>query len=46
MTKFFARANNNKGTHHNFREDQKLPNEACNQKCFHELYLQSDHNGI
>ena len=46
MTKFRARANNYKRTHHNFRKEQILSNQARNQKRFHEHYLQSDHNRI
>ena len=44
VTKFRARDNNYKRTHHNFRKEKKL--QARNQKRFHEHYLQSDHNGI
>ena len=46
MTKFRARANNYKSVHRNFQKGQILSNQACNQKLFHEHYLQSDHNGI
>ena len=46
VTKFRARANNYKGTHRNFRKQQKLLNQARNQKRFQEYYLQNDHNGI
>ena len=45
VTKFLARANNYKSIHPNFRNKQ-LPNQARNQKRFHEDYLQNDHNGI
>ena len=46
VTKFRAKANNCKSTSRNFRKEQKLSNQARNQKRFHERYLQSDHNGI
>ena len=46
MTKFRARANNYKSTHCNFQKEQKLKNQALNQKLFYEHYLQNDHNGI
>ena len=45
VTKFCTRANNYKSTH-NFRKEQILSNQACNQKRFHEHYLQNDHNRI
>ena len=32
--------------HRSFRKEQTLSNQACNQKRFHEHYLQNDHNGI
>ena len=46
VTKFRPRADNYKSTHRNFRKEQTLSNQACNQKRFHEHYLQNDHNGI
>ena len=46
VTKFCARANNYKSAHRNFPKEQKLSNQARNQKCFHEHYEQNDHNGI
>ena len=46
VTKFCARANNYKSMHHNFRKEQLLSHQACNQKHFHEHYLQNDHNEI
>ena len=46
VIKFCARANNYKSTHRNFRKEQILFDQARNQKCFHEHYLQNDHNGI
>ena len=46
MRKFRPRANNYKSTHHNFRKEQILSNQARNQKRFHEHYLQNDYNGI
>ena len=46
VTKFCARANNYTSTHSNFRKEQKLLNQAPNQKGFHKHYLQSDHNEI
>ena len=46
ITKFHARGNNYKSTHCNFWKEQILPNQARNQKRFHEHYLQNDHNGI
>ena len=46
VTKFRARANNYKSTHRNFRKEQKLSNQALDQKRFHKDYLQNDHNGI
>ena len=46
MTKFCARANNYESTHRNFQKEQILPNQARNQKRFHEYYMQNDHNGI
>ena len=46
VTNFRARANNYKSTHHNFRKEQILSNQARNQKRFHEHYLQYEHNGI
>lgn len=36
MTKFCTRANNYKSTHYNFRKEQKLSNQARNQKHLHE----------
>ena len=36
VTKFRARANNYKRTHRNFRKEQILSNQVCNQKRFHE----------
>ena len=45
VTKFCARTNNYKSTHHNFHKEQKLSNQACNQKRFHE-HLHNDHNRI
>ena len=41
----FDRANNYKSTHRNFWKEQKLSNQAPNQKRFNKHYLQSDHNG-
>ena len=46
MTKFCARAKNYKSMHRNFQKEQLLSNQACNQKRFHEHYLQNDHNEI
>ena len=46
VTKFRARANNYKSMHRNFRKEQRLSNQARNQKRFHGHYLQNDHNGI
>ena len=46
VTKFRARANNYKNTHHNFRKEQILSNQARNQKRFHERFLRKEHNGI
>ena len=46
MAKVYTRANNYKSTHRNSREEQKLSNQARNQKHFHKHYLQSDHNRI
>ena len=46
VAKFRARANNYKSTHCNFQKEQKLSNQARNQKRFYERYLQSGHNGI
>ena len=46
VTKFCTTANNYKSTHRNFRKEQILSNQARNQKCFHEYYLQNDHYGI
>ena len=46
MTKFCARPNNYESTHRNFRKEQKLSNQAHNQKRFHKHYLQNDHNKI
>ena len=45
VKKFHARVNNNESTHSTFRKEQKLSNQARNQKCFHKHYLQSDHIG-
>ena len=39
VTQFRARANNYRSKYHNFRKEQKLSNQACNQKRFHEHYL-------
>ena len=41
-----VKANNYKSTHHNFRKEQKLSNQTCNQQRFYKHYLQSDHNGF
>ena len=41
MTKFCARANNYKRTYRNFRNEQKLSNQAGNQKRFQEHSLQT-----
>ena len=46
VTKFCARTNSFKSTHHNFRKEQTLSNQARNQKRFHEHYLQNDRNGF
>ena len=46
MTKFCARANNYKRTYRNFRNEQKLSNQAGNQKRFQEHSLQNDNKGI
>ena len=46
VKKFRARADNYESTHRNFRKEQKLSNQARNQKRFHEYYLQNNHNGI
>ena len=46
VTKFRARANNYKNTHHLFQREQKLSNQALNQKRFQEDFLQNGHNGI
>ena len=46
LTNFRARANYYKSTHRNFREEQKISNQAPNQKHFQEHYLQSDLIGI
>ena len=46
VTKFRARANNYKNTHHLFQREQKLSNQALNQKRFQEHFLQNGHNGI
>ena len=45
-TKFCARAHNYKSTHRNFWKEQKLSNQARNQKRFHKHYLLNDHNKI
>ena len=39
VTKTCARANNYTSTHRNFQKEQKLSNQAHNQKRLHELYL-------
>ena len=39
VTKVCARANNYKSTHRNFWKEQKLSNQARNQKRYHEHYL-------
>ena len=39
-------SNNYESTHRNFWKEQILLHEARNQKCFHEHYLQNDHNEI
>ena len=44
VKKFCTRANNYKSTHCNFRKEQKLSNQARNQKHLHEHYLQIDQN--
>ena len=44
VTKSRARANNYKSTHLKFRKEQKMSNQARNQKRFHEHYLQNDHD--
>ena len=46
VTLFRATANTYKSPHRNFWKEQKLPNQARNQKRFHEHYLQNDHDGI
>ena len=46
VTKFCARANNNKSTHREFQKEQILSNQAHDQKHFHEHYLPNDHNRI
>ena len=46
VTMFHVRANNYKSTHRIFRKEQKLSNQAQNQKRFRKHYLQSDYNGI
>ena len=46
VIKFRARTNNYKSTHRNFRKERIMSNQACNQKRFHEYYLQNDHNRI
>ena len=46
MKKLRARANNYKSTHRNFLKEQILSNQTCEQKRFHELYLQNDHSEI
>ena len=46
VAKSRARANNYKSMHRNFRKEQILSNQACNQKHFYEYYLQNDYNGI
>ena len=46
VTKFRSRLNNFKSAHRDFRKEQKLSNQARNEKRFHERYLQNDHNGI
>ena len=46
VTKFRARANNYKIKQRNCRKEQILSYQACNQKRFHEHYLQYDHNKI
>ena len=46
VTKFRARVNNYKSTHHYFRKEQILSNQARNEKRFQEHYLQNDHNEI
>ena len=46
VKKFRAEANNYKSTHHNFRKEQILSNQAHNRKRFYEHYLQNEHNGI
>ena len=40
------KANNCKSRDRNFRKEQKLSNQARNQKRFHEHYLQKEHSGI
>ena len=45
MTKFHARVNNYKCTHHDFQKEEILSNQARTQKRFHE-HLQNDHNSI
>ena len=46
VTKFPARANNYKNTHPLFQREQKLSNQARNQKRFQEHFLQNSHNRI
>ena len=41
VTKFRARANNYKSTHRNFWKEQKLSNQARNQKRYHQRYLEN-----
>ena len=45
-TKFRARANIYKSSHGSFWKEQKLSNQARNQKSHYEHYLEKDYNGI
>ena len=45
-SKFLYRVNNDKSTHHKFKNKKQVPKVALKQKIFHEQYCSDDHSGI